>query len=329
MPKKPYLTLTLFVLTLLFLCKLSAKVEEYDASTRFTLEKENSTSPIVYYFSTPDTADKPYPILVLCEGSTSKGHIGSVLFIRNYLAPKIKPLQVGYLTIEKQGVDGNEVNEEEFWRNYTRSQRLKDHLSVIRHLEENPPTNWNGKFIFIGASEGGPLVTDLSILCPNTLATINWVGASDFSWKEELWLFFQNLKEHSFWFRLYDTIPRWLPFSSDVPSAREEYDTLVEKIIQNPSPNEWMGGMTYLYHADAFQTLAVDYSKIHAPFLVVKGSLDSDIASSDAFVQKAKEANAPITYFRIADMDHWIRKRPDVIDLSFDWLKKQMTNREN
>jgi hypothetical protein len=36
------------------------------------------------------------------------------------------------------------------------------------------------------------------------------------------------------------------------------------------------------------------------------------------------EAGAPITYFRIEGMDHWLRKRPDVIDQSFEWLKEQL-----
>lgn len=55
------------------------------------------------------------------------------------------------------------------------------------------------------------------------------------------------------------------------------------------------------------------------------GTEDSIIASSDLFVQKARDAGAPITYFRIDGMDHYVRKRPDVIDRSFEWLKQQLT----
>jgi dipeptidyl aminopeptidase/acylaminoacyl peptidase len=87
-----------------------------------------------------------------------------------------------------------------------------------------------------------------------------------------------------------------------------------------------MGGMTWLYHADAFQKPPTDYNKIRSPFLVVEGTEDSTLASSDLFVQKAQEAGAKITYFRIEGMDHYIRKRPDVIDASFDWLKMQLSS---
>lgn len=332
MKKEPlYIIKLLIFVSFLLTFSTPLKADEYNIppSIRFTIDREESTLPIVYYFSPPDTIDRTYPILVLCEGSSSKGDVGSVFFIREYFAERVQPLQVGYLTIEKWGVDGNQVDEKEFWDHYSRSQRLKDHLAVIHHLEKHPPQGWNGKLIFIGVSEGGPLVTDLSIIYPDTLATINWVGAGDWGWADELWQFFESWKQNSFWIRLYDAVPRWLPFSSDIPSTRQEFDVLVEHIINNPTPNQSMGGMTYLYHADAFLKSLVDYSKIQSPFLVVKGTKDSDIESSDQFVQKAMEAGVPITYFRIEGMDHWLRKRPDVIDQSFCWLKQQLTGVQN
>lgn len=295
-------------------------------SIRFTLEREDSSSPIVYYFSLPDAAEQPYPILIMCDGSESKGSERSVFFVRDFFTERIRALNVGYIAIEKYGIDGDEIDQAEFWNHYTRSQRLKDHMQVIRHLEEHPPVRWNGQFIFVGVSEGGPLVLDLSSMCPNTIATINWSGAGDWSWADELWQFFEHWKKNSFWIRLYDAIPKWIPFSSDIPPTRSEFDALVQKIIANPTPDLWMGGMTYLYHADAFQTPPVDYSKIRTPILVVVGVEDSIIDSCDQFVQKALDAGAPITYFRVDEMDHYIRKRPDIIDKSFEWLKLQLAS---
>lgn len=306
-----------------------AKAAEYDIppSIRFTLDREECSTPIIYYFSTPDAAPgKTYPIFIICDGSVSKGNERSIFFVRDFFAGRIHSLDAGYLAIEKCGIDGNEIDKLVFWNRYTRSQRLQDHLQVIRHLEENPPVGWNGQFIFAGVSEGGPLVTDLSILCPNTIATINWSGAGDWSWADELWQFFEHWKKNSFWLRLYDSIPRWMPFSSDIPTTRPEFDALVQEIIANPSPDLWMGGMTYLYHADAFQKPSVDYSKIRTPFLVIAGAEDSIIESCDQFVQKGLDAGAPITYFRVDGMDHYIRKRPDIIDKSFEWLKMQLSS---
>lgn len=58
--------------------------------------------------------------------------------------------------------------------------------------------------------------------------------------------------------------------------------------------------------------------------MIISGALDSFIKSSDAFVQKAQAAGVNITYMRIADMDHYIRRRPDVIAKSFEWLKEKL-----
>lgn len=316
---------------ILWVLCLSFKIEASDfdvlPAIRFTLERESGASPIVYYLTKPDLINTPYPILIVCDGSLSKGHLTSVLFMRQYptLAAQIDTLNVGCLTIEKWGIDGNESNEKEFWQHYTRSQRLNDHLRVIHHLQEHPPVGWNGQLLFIGVSEGGPIVTDLSILCPNVIASIVWSGAGDWNWADELWQYFEHWKKNSFWIRFYAAIPRWLPFSSDIPSTRTEFDVLVQEIIANPSPDLWMGGMTYLYHADAFQKAPVDYSKIKTSFLVVAGTEDSIIDSCDQFVQKALDAGAPITYFRVDGMDHYIRNKPDIIEKSFDWLKLQLS----
>lgn len=307
----------------LLLALVGAAPHDIPSSIRFTLEHEQGASPIVYYFTKPENAS--YPIVVLCDGSEVKGDLRSVFYIRSFFAPRVEALNVGYLTVEKWGIDGNETNEDEFWSHYSRTQRLQDHLKVIRHFEESPPPGWNGKFVFIGVSEGGPLVTDLSILCPNTLATINWSGAGDWPWADEFWQFFETMKQNSFWMRLLDSIPRWFPFSSDIPSSRQEYDALVRHIIQNPTTEQYLGGMSYYYHADAFQRPSPQYAKIHAPFLVVVGTNDSILASCDQFVKKAQEAGAPITYLRVEDMDHYIRLRPDVIDQSFAWLKEQLS----
>jgi hypothetical protein len=61
-------------------------------------------------------------------------------------------------------------------------------ITVISHLEKHPPTGWNGQLIFIGVSEGDPLVTDLSTIYSHTLATINWVGAGVWPWAMDHWL---------------------------------------------------------------------------------------------------------------------------------------------
>lgn len=135
-----------------------------------------------------------YPIAIVCGGSSSEESIHSIIHLHRYFLREFLDLNVGVITIEQRGVDGNEIDAKEFMEHYTRSNRLKDHQTVIESLIANPPTGWNGKFVFLGVSEGGPLITSLTTECTeSTIATINWSGAGDWPWREELWVFMQKL----------------------------------------------------------------------------------------------------------------------------------------
>lgn len=208
---------------------------------------------------------------------------------------------------------------------YTRSTRLQDHQTVIDYLKNNPPKGWNGKFIYLGISEGGVIINSLTEKnTDTTIATMNFSGAGHWSWRDELWVFIQRMKKDIPWhIKLRILIPQCLPFSIrlDLPSTRKEYDNTMDEILKSPSPNTEFMGMSYQYHADAMLYPPMHYEKLKTPILVVSGAQDTIINSSDEFVKNAKKANVPITYFRIHDMDHYIQHRPDIINQSFEWLK--------
>jgi alpha-beta hydrolase superfamily lysophospholipase len=288
-------------------------------SSRFIIKRSAINAPnIVYYFSKPKKIN--YSIAILCGGSSSKDDIGSIIHFHRYFLREFMNLGVGVLTVEQWGVDGNEINKNEFMKHYTRSQRLQDHKTVIENIRKNPPKGWNGRFIFLGVSEGGPIVTTLTEQYSNIIiATINWSGAGDWSWREELWVFLKKLltesgecKQHS------------LLNDCRTITSRDRYDARMDAIIHNPTSGQYFFGMTYKYHADALLYPTVEYQKIRAPFLVVAGAKDTNIQSSDAFVRKAKNAGVNITYLRVSDMDHYIRKRPEMIQRSFEWLQNQL-----
>lgn len=290
------------------------------SSIRSTTERTGDASDIVYYLSKPNKAS--YPIAILCGGSTSKEDINSIIHLHRYFLAEFLELGVAVLTVEQWGIDGSAVDAKEFWSHYTRTQRLNDHRTVIEHLKAIPPKGWNGKFIFCGISEGGSIVTTLTMLYPEyTLATINWSGAGDWNWGEELWIFLQNLLKENpecpqHHFKLQDCS------CNTIICSREVYDAQLAEILANPTSSQEFFGMSYKYHADALTYIPIDYPRLRTPFLVVSGTLDSLIQSSDAFVEKAKAAGAPITYHRINDMDHYVRKKPDVVEQSFRWLEE-------
>lgn len=295
-------------------------------SCRFTLPGNKPGMPqIVFYLSKP-SKDNNYPIAILCGGSVSKDSISSIIHVHRYFLQECLDLNMGTVTVELRGIDGAKIDES--WINYyTRSQRLADHSMVIEHLKQNPPAGWNGKLVLIGVSEGGPLVTSLSTkYAIDILATINWSGADGISWREELWSFIQAAKENlPWWAKICLKLPNWMKIDLGVPKSREAYDQKLCEILNDPcSTEKCFLGMTYKYHADALCYPEFEYSKIVKPFLVVAGAQNSSIVSSDCFVQQAQAAGANITYLRVADMDHYVRKRPDVIVQSFEWLKENL-----
>ena len=288
---------------------------------KFKVERNSKgESPVIFYFSEPKT--KKYPILVLCGGSSNIQKIESIISFHKYFLADLKQLNVGVLSIENFGVDEDNINTQDFINNYTRSQRLLDHKRVIDYLIINPPIGWNGKLIFLGVSEGGPIVTKLTeIYSDTTLATINWSGASEYSWQKQLWIDIQQLVQNN------PKCPHDCKLNEckqclKILKSKYMHNKKIKSILQNPTVEKFFLGMTYKYHSDALLFPKNNYLKLNKPFLVVTGVKDSIIESSDAFVKKAKYFGVNITYFRISDMDHYIRLRPDVIKKSFEWLNQ-------
>ena len=296
------------------------------AAERYTLQAHDAQrGEIVYYLSKPTNAAS-YPIIILCGGSSQKKKMESIIHFHRYFLQELHDLNLGVLTIEQQGIDGDEIDIQEFWHSYTRSNRLHDHHEVIDNLIHNPPIGWDHTLVFLGVSEGGPIATKLSETHGAiTRATILWSGAGDDGWTEELWLFIRHMLDNSpWWLRLWHKLPHCFPFSLGIPKTKQAFQQKMENMVQNPTPHKEFLGMTYHYHADAMEFPAYNYADLTAPILVVTGAQDSIIASSDHFVAKAEQAGADITYMRIEDMDHYIRKRPEIIEASFVWLKKHL-----
>ncbi|HEV2601385.1 MAG TPA: hypothetical protein VGT41_03740 [Candidatus Babeliales bacterium] len=303
------------------------------ASSRFTVTRfENSAPDVIYYFSEPK--ENNYPIAILCGGSSNKENVQSIIHFHRYFLQEFLDMNVAVLTVEQWGVDGDHVDLPAFMEHYTRSQRLWDHITVLQYLKLYPPAGWNGKVIFLGVSEGGPLVTTLTEQYSElTLATINWVGAGDWSWREELWRFVAEMKKQlpwwlKSWVKLCSLAPCWMhryiPYMMELPRCRKEYDARMDQALEDPVVDKEFLGMSHMYHADALEYSLCNYTKLVTPFLVVVGTKDTILQSCDQFVMEATKAGCPITYFRVDGMDHWIRKRPDIIAASFQWLQVQI-----
>lgn len=243
----------------------------------------------------------------MIEGSSSSGRLKSVVYYHESSGSPFVDLGFGLITVEQWGITSSSIDDLAFWEHYTRSQRLSDHRSVIDNLINNPPAKWDGRFVFWGGSEGGALATQLMLLYPDrALATVNWIGAVDWSWDEQFWQFYEHQRAIG------------EPVDDEIPENKSDYLALVEHIKENPVNNLYLGGMTYLYHADAYQQEPYDYDRMKTPILVVTGEDDSIIDSSDLFVLKSQEAGVPITYLRVPGMGHEVTD--EVVKYTLDWV---------
>lgn len=296
-------------------------------SSHFSTKRERKDAPdIVYYMTRPKTHEI-YPIAILCGGSTGKDDIVSIIHFHRQFLKEFLDLGCAVMTIEQWGVDGEKVDEKAFIEHYTRKRRLQDHCCVIEHLQKNPPKRWNGKFVFLGVSEDGPIVNTLTTEYPDiALATINWCGAGDWNWREELWQFMiqMAIEDPNFVKENFCDEHR-VKDCQTCAKHINDYAWFQEKMndtLKNPTPYKTLYGMTYMYHADALTYPPCAYEKIKTPMLIVAGTKDPIISSCDEFVEKAQKlSEGKITYLRIEGMDHYVRKRKAILEKSFAWLK--------
>lgn len=179
---KPHVLPILYVSCLLFLLisSLCAAFSRHEFS-------EN----IVYYLETPKNCTH-YPLILAIEGSYDH-EIGpqSVLRLHTKLNPLLVQTGFGLITMERRGVDQNQINTTLFHQYNTPSQRLSDHTLLVDHLRKNPPKNWNGQLVIFGGSEGGSIAIKLSHSVKPS-ACVVLVGCGDQPFKEYIWNIFNH-----------------------------------------------------------------------------------------------------------------------------------------
>ncbi len=159
------------VLTNWFTISISGENQAYKRE----IAQRADGSSIVYYLQLPINTDQKYPMVVLCDGSYEPfGTIQNVLPLHDFFAQLLESCNVGLLTVEKWGVDGNHVDKSLFHSHNTRSQRTQDHLDLLQLLDQKHIPGWNGKYVVIGGSEGGDVITRLMLArAESIIAAIN------------------------------------------------------------------------------------------------------------------------------------------------------------
>lgn len=297
------------------------------AQTRLTLTREDG-SELVYYISLPKNQEhqESYCIMVLSEGSYNSHETKSILRLHNWVLPYFEYLPIALVSLEKYGIDGQQIDIRLFHEHNTRLQRIQDHELVVQALEKNSFPGWNKKFVFMGGSEGGYISTALAIEHTfSTQALIILAGLGAWSSHDEIWGFLQHMYAQ-------DVVGTSILalFNDDYELfSRTLFDKKIQEILNAPTAEKFWFGQTYKYWADAFSrdrefNLHAFYD-LKIPVLLVTGSKDPMIESCDALVEEATIYNTPITYWRIDDMSHNIKKeKPELFTEAAAWLQPHL-----
>jgi len=255
----------------------------------FTSEDASS---LIYYTSFPQQEEK-FPIVILVDGSYARDQgPDSVKRFMEYYGETFKEAKMGFLVLERRGVDADQVDHEKFHFYNIPSQRLDDHLSLVVHLKENPPEFWNGKLFIMGASEGGPIAIKISHKIKAD-ACVVMVGCGDQSFKDYIWQHLvyssQNIQHLNIVQRLYYRFYFWY---QDIPQSRDEYERHCKMMKENPLPEKFWYGQSYKYWAHALdQTETEEFSALQCPTYVIMGGKDLEVESTKRLLQANKKPN--------------------------------------
>jgi pimeloyl-ACP methyl ester carboxylesterase len=206
-----------------------------------------------------------------------------------HLAPSFLSEGVGVIGLERRGVKVDGIDSKEYHLFNTPSQRLVDHIELVRYLQNHPPRGWNGQLFALGGSEGGPIAIKLASSMDLDLCVV-LCGCGSQPFRDLIWAFIQRIS------------PKFKPF---LPSSREEYDQLCEWIKTHPDPEKFWLGQTYLYWSDALdQSEDREFLSLNCPAIVVAGSEDSECASTDRLIERAHQLQRNVKYLRIEGMGH-------------------------
>jgi hypothetical protein len=291
------------------------------AYTHHTLAR-NENSEIVYYLSSPaEVTDAGSPLVLLCDGSYCDDKpIRTVLHLHKLFVPLLKDCNVHILSLEKWGVDGKHVDQQQFHAHNTISQRVNDHATIINHLMQVGIDNWNGQLIFIGGSEGCDVITALTLaFAQKTIAAAFLTGIGLHTRQDEIWTWLSQQKNDSSWLmRLY----LWWQGAT---KQRADFDLHVNYMIEHPDPAQWYLGQTYAYWADVFtrtqETLLPEFYNLRIPMFIAIGTADESINSTDELVARMQEHQMLVTYRRIDGIRHGIGTHyPAIFDEAAAWL---------
>jgi hypothetical protein len=273
------------------------------ATDRFELDRGDG-SQIIGYFDMPEATS--FSITLIIPGSQKE----TALRTHDSLKNDLGAIHECALTLEKQGIAGDQIDEKEFVRFLSLDERMNDHFLILKNLKNLIP-NWNGKLSILGQGDGGRIGAKLATQTENVAALI--LIASGGGWppmEEALYSFRSEMADQGF-------SPQYI--QGFIVGARQEF----LQALETPRVEQKAFGYSYKYWESLLKTnLLSDLVLLKCPIYSVNGVNDDriPIESVDAM---AKHLNDRLTLKRKVKQGREIMQDQKIYAEAISWLANQ------
>lgn len=275
------------------------------ATERFELERGDGSKQIGYY-DRPETS--PFSITLILPGSQKE----TARRTHDSLKGNLLRIHQCPLTLEKQGIVDEQVDEKEFNRCLSLQERLEDHLQLLKKLKTGLVPGWDGKISILGQGDGGRIGAALAAQAENVVALI--LVASGGGWpplEEMLYSFRMEMADQG-------CSPQYI--HGFLAQAKQEF----AQALKTPKSEHIAFGYTYKYWDSLLKThLLEDLIHLNCPIYSVNGAKDNrvPIESAEAMAKYLKDK---ITFKRKADAGREIIQDLEIYEEAIAWLESTL-----
>lgn len=271
------------------------------ATDRIEIDKGDGLK-IVCYLDKPEASS--FSITLIIPGSQKE----SALRTHDSLKGDIVGIGKCPLTLEKQGIRGEQIDDKEFNSFLSLDERIKDHLQLLKNLKSLLP-GWDGKISILGQGDGGRIGAKLATKLESVEALI--LIASGGGWpplEEALYSFRSEMADGGY-------SPQYI--HGFIVGARQEFAAALE----TPKTDRKAFGYTYKYWESLLKTnLLSDLVLLKCPIYSVNG-VDDDRVPIESVEVMAKYLKDKLTLKRKEKAGREVIQDHKVYADAISWLR--------
>ncbi len=255
------------------------------------------------YLDKPEKS--PFSITLIIPGSQKETSL------RTHDALKTELTEIGQcaLTLEKQGIQGDQIDEKQFQKFLTIDDRVEDHLQLLQKLTTGLISGWDGKLSIIGQGDGGRIGAKLATKADHISALV--LVASAGGWpplEEALYSFRSEMVDDGY-------SPQYI--QGFLVQAKQVF----AQALKTPKTEEKAFGYTYKYWNSLLKnTFLNDLTLLKCPIYSVNGDRD-DRVPMESVEAMAKHCKKNLKLVKKEEAGREIIRDPKTYQEAIAWLE--------